>query len=250
MNALLDTLAAAGIVLTVDGSKLWYTAPTGALTPALRAAIAAHRADLLVLLAAETMPEWRQDGPHATVPATDQHQPIDAGLRHPDAAAPYACTCGELAAGPCQQIGPDCWQGECSAGHLIQRTAYSFQHPPEVHTGRPVLPATMPAEPLELWCYDRVHGIEPATPAPDELTAEKIAGAVAAARDDFDRLVHPVVLRYRRKPSPYRDLELVARVLDAGLRLGWPALPLRPGERLAAGHEGGRGVIRIGWVAE
>lgn len=203
---LLAHLAGLDMHLLLEDGGLVIDAPAALLTPALRQQIAAHRADLLALLAAESMhgpptgAGGPQAGPHATVPATDQHQPTDAGLGHPD----------------------------------DERTA---PEPPEVLTGRPVpLPANLPAGPLPLWCYDRVHGIEPATPAPDGLTPEQIATEVAAARADWERLVHPVPVRFRPKPQPYRDADLVARILDAGERLHWPALLLRPGERLAAGE--------------
>ena len=52
--ALLASLRAVNVVLRLDGARLRYQAPTGALTPELRSAVAEHRAELVALLAAET----------------------------------------------------------------------------------------------------------------------------------------------------------------------------------------------------
>ncbi|MGI8913001.1 MAG: hypothetical protein ACR2JY_04280 [Chloroflexota bacterium] len=52
MNDLLEALAAAGIVLVVDGDKIRYTAPAGAMTPELRQGIVAHKTELLEALTA------------------------------------------------------------------------------------------------------------------------------------------------------------------------------------------------------
>jgi hypothetical protein len=195
-----------------------------------------------------------QDCPHDPMPATMPSQHDAGATGHPDDerhAAPYRCWyagCTAVAVGPWHPIGPDVWQAECGAGHRIQRTEYSFQHPPEVSRGTPVaLPAGLPAGMLPLWLYDRVHQIEPPSPAPADLTDEQIASAVAAARDEWERLVRPASYR-RRKAAEVRDPELVAAVLTAGERLGWPALQLRPGERLAAGESNWRAFLANGPV--
>jgi hypothetical protein len=44
---LLQRLHAAGVILTVQGDRLRYRCPTGALTPELRAALAEWKPDLL-----------------------------------------------------------------------------------------------------------------------------------------------------------------------------------------------------------
>lgn len=168
-------------------------------------------------------------------------------------AAPYPCRysgCDATADGPWLPITPDCWQAECSNGHTIRRTAYSFEHPLS-DPGRP--PPPSPAQPLPLWIFDRLHplpGIDP-TPAPPDLTAEQVAAAVQGARAAFDRLVAeqtapapaacdrpaPVLPRFLPKPPEERPPDLVRRILAGGARLGWPALLLRPGERLMAGED-------------
>ncbi len=52
MNAsdVLSELRHAGIVLYTEGDRLRYRAPRGAITPALRASVQAHRSELLALL--------------------------------------------------------------------------------------------------------------------------------------------------------------------------------------------------------
>lgn len=241
MNALFDILTAAGITLTVAGDKLRYTAPAGALTPELRQQIATYKAELLALLAAGDGTASRQDAPHGQIPPTLAPPMPYSDVGQPDAvraSKPYRCWydgCTATADGPWQQIGPDCWQADCEAGHLIQRTAESFDGPPDLERGRPVLlPAYLPDQPLPLWLYDQLHpapGVDP-LPAPPDLTDEQIAGAVDAARQQYQP-----PSRYRPKPQPARDPDQAARILAAGLRLGWPALALRPGECLAAGED-------------
>lgn len=49
-SALLRQVRQCGIVLTAEGASLRYRAPPGALAPDLRAALVAHKADLLALL--------------------------------------------------------------------------------------------------------------------------------------------------------------------------------------------------------
>ena len=51
VHDLLDILTNAGVTLTVAGDTLRYAAPAGALTPALRERIAAHKGELIALLA-------------------------------------------------------------------------------------------------------------------------------------------------------------------------------------------------------
>ena len=65
MIDLLDTLAMAGIVLRVDSGQLRYTAPAGALTPALRGRIVDHKGELLALLAGAGCPRCGQPAPAA-----------------------------------------------------------------------------------------------------------------------------------------------------------------------------------------
>ncbi len=55
-----------GIRLFPKGAKLGYDAPAGAMTPEVRAALAAHKAELLALMAEEIVPE--PDGPGRPVP--------------------------------------------------------------------------------------------------------------------------------------------------------------------------------------
>lgn len=52
VDVLLGQLSAAGVVLSVDGDRLLFDAPAGALTPDLRAGLAAHRAELIRRLSA------------------------------------------------------------------------------------------------------------------------------------------------------------------------------------------------------
>jgi amino acid adenylation domain-containing protein len=52
-TTLRERLTAAGIVLSLDGERLSYRAPKGAMTPALREAIAAERTNLVTLLRGE-----------------------------------------------------------------------------------------------------------------------------------------------------------------------------------------------------
>lgn len=52
VDALLTQLAAADVVLSVEGERLLFDGPTGALTAELRAEIAAHRAELVRRLSA------------------------------------------------------------------------------------------------------------------------------------------------------------------------------------------------------
>ena len=77
MSALLDTLTAAGITLTVNGDKLRYAAPAGAMTPALRQQIAEQKPELLAELANNATPEhlaagavplWLFDAVHSVLP--------------------------------------------------------------------------------------------------------------------------------------------------------------------------------------
>src|SRR5207253_6081793 len=55
-TSLLSACAGRGIVLFVDGGRLRFRAPAGAMTPELRAAVVAHKAALLAHLAAH--PPW------------------------------------------------------------------------------------------------------------------------------------------------------------------------------------------------
>lgn len=56
LDALLDQLTAAGVALSVDGDRLLFDAPAGAMTPDLRAGIAGHRAELIRRLTAPPFP--------------------------------------------------------------------------------------------------------------------------------------------------------------------------------------------------
>lgn len=47
IDSLLAALASLDVVLSVAGERLLFDAPAGALTPALRASIAAHRGELI-----------------------------------------------------------------------------------------------------------------------------------------------------------------------------------------------------------
>ena len=53
---LLDHLRDAGVIFTPEGDKLSYLAPPGALSDDLRAAMRAHKAELLAMLEAGTGP--------------------------------------------------------------------------------------------------------------------------------------------------------------------------------------------------
>ena len=120
----------------------------------------------------------------------------------------------------------------------------------DVPTPDELLAELLPADVLPLWLYDRVHplpGIDPA-PAPACLTPEEIDRQVAMARADAAAIAQDWRQRFGaslpaattprqrsvRSTTTARDPELMARVLAAGGRLGWPALPLRPGESLGA----------------
>ena len=50
IDGLLDTLRERGVVLQPVGDRIHYRAPTGALTPALRQLLAAHKAAVLLRL--------------------------------------------------------------------------------------------------------------------------------------------------------------------------------------------------------
>jgi hypothetical protein len=52
VDVLLAQLAAADVVLSVEGNKLLFDAPAGTLTPELRAALVVHRAELVRRLSA------------------------------------------------------------------------------------------------------------------------------------------------------------------------------------------------------
>lgn len=81
---LLDTLRAAGLTVTADGDRL-IVAPKDRLTPALRQQMAAHKAELLALLAAENAPEWPQDAQHTPAAPIDQQRPTASGVGQPGA---------------------------------------------------------------------------------------------------------------------------------------------------------------------
>lgn len=54
VDGLLAQLAAGDVVLTVEGKRLLFDAPAGAMTADLRAGIAEHRAELIHRLASES----------------------------------------------------------------------------------------------------------------------------------------------------------------------------------------------------
>jgi hypothetical protein len=54
--ALLNEARRLGIILAPHGDRLGYESPPGALTPDLRTALTAHKAELLALLTAEGLP--------------------------------------------------------------------------------------------------------------------------------------------------------------------------------------------------
>ena len=58
-TSLLEDLRTRGVQLTADGPDLCFRAPKGVLTPALRAALAEHKAALLIEVKAEAN-GWRR----------------------------------------------------------------------------------------------------------------------------------------------------------------------------------------------
>lgn len=108
----------------------------------------------------------------------------------------------------------------------------------------------LPDGALPLWLFDRLRplsGVRPA-PVPADLPPGEVAAALQAAQAERAALVAAAWERWEPKASPVprgrraavasvpRDEAQAARLLAAGERLGWPALALRAGERLAAGQ--------------
>lgn len=56
VDTLVAQLDVADIVLSVDGDRLLFDSPAGAMTPALRAQIVAHKADIIRRLSAPKFP--------------------------------------------------------------------------------------------------------------------------------------------------------------------------------------------------
>lgn len=106
--------------------------------------------------------------------------------------------------------------------------------------------ARLPDGAIPLWRWDALHplpGIVPTAP-PVDLTPERIAAEVDAAQSAYDALV--IGARIREQPVPAvrshvtpikdRPEALGSTILAAGECLGWPAVALRSGERLADGE--------------
>jgi pyochelin synthetase len=74
---LLADLAQQGVQLWVEGDRLRYRAPKGALTPSLRDGLLAHKSELLALLP-PPQPETAPD-PFASFPLTDLQQAYALG---------------------------------------------------------------------------------------------------------------------------------------------------------------------------
>ncbi len=86
---LLEALHGAGVELRLDGGRLRYRAPPGALTPDLRAAAAEHRDMLVELLTAEArggLPAWTAAWPEPWATELEERAAImefDGGLPRP-----------------------------------------------------------------------------------------------------------------------------------------------------------------------
>jgi len=85
VDALLVALASQDIVLSVAGERLLFDAPAGALTPELRASIAAHRGELVRRLSAPADRPIASPPPKCS-PHNDPRQwvdgaPIDGRIR-------------------------------------------------------------------------------------------------------------------------------------------------------------------------
>ena len=93
-QALLCELRAVGVVLSADGGRLRWTAPTGTMTAELLAAAQAHKPALLALLAAEEaelawrVAAMRAKSPGRGLPRTIVEAPVPA-------AGNYCETCGQ-----------------------------------------------------------------------------------------------------------------------------------------------------------
>jgi len=230
VSTLLAELDQAGIVLHVEAGRLAYRAPAGALTPELREQVAAHKAALLELLA----------------PSTADLAQLTAATSRQDALhGPRADAVGRMDVAD----SPPVEQQNNDAGAL----------PLPDHC--PTLTDVVPDEALPLWLYDALYppgpGESPAIPPPAELTAAQLAAAILTARVTRpDPIVAsppggtarpvgsaPEATPHRRPPRPRpaeRDQAAMARILDRGEALGYPSLPYRPGESIAAGGDGWR----------
>ncbi len=94
-DELLIELKARGVSLEVDGDRLRVDAPKGAVTPELREALAAHKAEVLALLTiTEDEIDWRVKAMLPQVPASGA---IPFLVARPDSKseAGYCLSCGE-----------------------------------------------------------------------------------------------------------------------------------------------------------
>lgn len=135
-GALLQDLAARGVVLTAEAGRLRYRAPAGAVTPDLRRQLEWHKAALVALLSAQqaglfdgAAPIVKQSGTMAPASAPSP----DAGPLVPNVASQAA----QDGAGAPDLAEPDSRLVTGSAGALVARPALARTQDP--HAGRLVL---------------------------------------------------------------------------------------------------------------
>ncbi len=135
-SSVLNQARRLGIRLFPNGAKLGYDAPPGALTPEFRSALAAHKAELLALVATPKTPgtgAWDFAAePDRPVPLADQPWRLDlAGWPHRDWSR-WRRVSGLLLA---RAAGP----ADVAAIHLAEVHAYAV-----IVAHRPVLSARRP----------------------------------------------------------------------------------------------------------